>query len=796
MTSRSFIPLLILAFFLCSAAGWAQKKQNLSPTVTCHLTDDGTLIVEGSGAIPGFKDRKKSILNSKVKKGAVRRIIIGEGITEIGNYAFASNSGTTFSSPIELVLPSTLTKIGERAFSLTKVTTSFPGKIDVGENAFSSAISQPTLEIPAGSTLGFCAFEYCHIDSLIINSPCYIGGRAFSSHGYTNSTDYIKSIVFRGDQPVHLGVSCFDCQDKIRSVYISSDRCVSLNDLKRTLPSGSDISYSTPESRAKEIRQTQLASIREQGVSAYVNYSLSPWDKFLASRLSDLEASTPEEAKTIIEKKISDWQVKGEFESTAQWQKRVNEKTRSQMAKKLADDYNATLNRTVDKAKEDYARLRSELIDSYFAPKIEERKELYKNARMTLRPYDADNQTFLISSPLFGDILLHVPLADAAAFKNDWKYISGSAEFEFAPVSETEVGLSKVTFFGNYPKKYVYDGKTDAKYAMTDVNYNFTPLRLTDSDLALVSVAETAAPTSATTVTTADVIKRQTATPERHTVNAGNATSATTPPTQSADAPKKSSVIDTDIPAGSASRPNTFALIIANENYSRTSPVPYAVSDGEVLRRYFNKTLGIPDKNILFATNATLNDIRYNLKRLSDVCHAFAGDADIIVYYAGHGVPDESSRDAYLLPVDGYPDDAASGMSLNELTNTLASLPSRHATLLLDACFSGAGREGDMLAQARGVAIKARPADGKRRLVVFSASQGTETAHPYHDEGHGLFTFYLLKKLNESKGDVTLGELADYISTNVRRTSAVEGKVQTPTVSASAENSDWKSTRL
>lgn len=793
MNSKSIIP-LILAVFLCSLPVWAQKKQNLSPTVTYQLSNDGTLLIEGSGAIPGFKDRKKSILSSKVKKGAVSRIVISEGITEIGDYAFASNSGTTFTSPIELVLPSTLTKIGERAFSLTKISTTLPGKMNIGENAFSLSINTNVFEIPEGSVVSFQAFEYCTIDTLIINGGCYIGSYAFFAQSYLKA--YIKNIIFKGDNPVQFGSDCFKGQTDIRSVYIASDRIVDMADLKKILPSASDITFSTPESRAKEIRQDELAAVRTQGVSAYVNYNLSPWDKFLASRLSDLEASNPEEAKALIERKINAWQVKGEFESTAQWQKRVNEKTRAQMAKKLADEYNASLNRTVEQAKKDYARQRSELIDSYFAPQIAKSKERYKNAQMTLKPYDADNQTFLISSPLFGDILLPVPLADAATFKNDWKYISGSAEFEFAPVSETEVGLSKVTFFGNYPKKYVYDGKTKAQYAMTDVNYNFTPLQLTDRDLAQVSVAETAAPAAATTVTTADVIKRQTAAPERRTVNAGNATGATTatPPTKAAS--KKSSVIDTDIPAGTTSRPNTFALIIANEDYSRTSPVPYAVSDGDVLRKYFNKTLGIPDKNILHVTNATLNDIRYNLKRLSDVCEAFGGDADIIVYYAGHGVPDESSRDAYLLPVDGYPDDAASGLSLNELTNSLAALPASHATLLLDACFSGAGREGDMLAQARGVAIKARPADGKRRLVVFSASQGTETAHPYHDEGHGLFTFYLLKKLNETKGNVTLGELADYISTNVRRTSAVEGKVQTPTVSASAENSDWKSTKL
>jgi hypothetical protein len=32
-------------------------------------------------------------------------------------------------------------------------------------------------------------------------------------------------------------------------------------------------------------------------------------------------------------------------------------------------------------------------------------------------------------------------------------------------------------------------------------------------------------------------------------------------------------------------------------------------------------------------------------------------------------------------------------------------------------------------------------------MVVFSAAQGDETAYPNNDEKHGMFTYFLLKKL-------------------------------------------------
>lgn len=61
-----------------------------------------------------------------------------------------------------------------------------------------------------------------------------------------------------------------------------------------------------------------------------------------------------------------------------------------------------------------------------------------------------------------------------------------------------------------------------------------------------------------------------------------------------------------------------------------------------------------------------------------------------------------------------------------------------------------------------------------------------------------MFTYFLLKKLQESKGDCTLGELGDYIQTNVRQQSVVVNrKNQTPTVMPSGTMIEkWKNLKL
>jgi len=80
---------------------------------------------------------------------------------------------------------------------------------------------------------------------------------------------------------------------------------------------------------------------------------------------------------------------------------------------------------------------------------------------------------------------------------------------------------------------------------------------------------------------------------------------------------------------------------------------------------------------------------------------------------------------------------------------------------------------------------------------VFSAAQGDETALPNEEEAHGMFTFYLLKKLQDSKGNVTLQDLSQYVIREVGKKSAVTNKPQTPCLTPSPEVADsWQNWKL
>lgn len=375
--------------------------------------------------------------------------------------------------------------------------------------------------------------------------------------------------------------------------------------------------------------------------------------------------------------------------------------------------------------------------------------------KASIGAYDADNEVFLINDSRFGNMLVHVPLSEAEYFEDHFAEFSRQNRY---CVDGDDLGLAEATFsLGN--RSYRYNNQASLKFTSLDIDYSFETV---DFD----------------------------ATP---TTSKGTQSIASV----GMSAPRTADV-DLNVPEGGIRNENTFAVIIANEQYKREVPVEYAINDGTSFRDYCIKTLGIPEKNVHMATNASYLDMIDQIDWITTVAESYQGAASVIFYYAGHGIPDESSKEAYLLPVDGNGSNVNTGYRLGELYERLGHCPTRSTLVLLDSCFSGSQRDGTMMASARGVAIKAKAAQPVGRMVVLSAAQGDETAYPYREKNHGLFTYFLLKKLQETRGDVTLGELSDYLTNQVGRISIVEnGKSQTPTANAAqAMIDEWRTLKL
>lgn len=263
--------------------------------------------------------------------------------------------------------------------------------------------------------------------------------------------------------------------------------------------------------------------------------------------------------------------------------------------------------------------------------------------------------------------------------------------------------------------------------------------------------------------------------------------------------PLEVSDVNMDIPVTGKNNADCFALIVANENYnSLIATVPFALSDGEVFRDYCLKTLGIPERQIRLVKNVTLNGLTDGVDWLCGTMKSWNGKAKAIVFYAGHGVPDAETNSAYLIPTDANPTKTSQLYSLEKLYGTLNEIECQSLTFFLDACFSGTRRNGQMLVEGtRGVVIKPKTNQLKGNTVVFSAADGYQTAHPFKAQQHGLFTYYLLKSLKESKGEISYGKLFNQVKENVAKEASLDAKEQTPTVNVSTKlMNDWQNIKF
>lgn len=259
--------------------------------------------------------------------------------------------------------------------------------------------------------------------------------------------------------------------------------------------------------------------------------------------------------------------------------------------------------------------------------------------------------------------------------------------------------------------------------------------------------------------------------------------------------------IDYNIPTGKVKRENTFCIIIANENYKQkdTPNVKYAIQDGKTFQNYCFRTLGLPRDNVRLAMNASYLQTKELLRWMQQIADVYGKDANFLVYYAGHGVPDEKGN-CMLIPADVSINDVNNGFSLKELYATLGELTTNNVLLLIDACFSGNDRE-DVAAvdeMHRGIVREVKNEIVTGNVVVLTAASNTETALSYEEKAHGMFSYYIMKKLQETEGDVTIGELYNYVKKEVmRKSTVVKGKKQTPSVSFSSNLGDnWKNLKL
>ena len=147
-----------------------------------------------------------------------------------------------------------------------------------------------------------------------------------------------------------------------------------------------------------------------------------------------------------------------------------------------------------------------------------------------------------------------------------------------------------------------------------------------------------------------------------------------------------------------------------------------------------------------------------------------------------------ANNDANLLPVDSRPNTASvTGYSRNALMTQIGNL-GVNTVVILDACFTGTGKDGMPLLGGKPVFKAPKQAWIPRNVTLISATSGNQIAWMYDNKGLSLMTYYLLKGVQgeadkDSNGEVDTYELSSYLKTTVNRTAlALHEQQQHPEV--------------
>ncbi len=250
-------------------------------------------------------------------------------------------------------------------------------------------------------------------------------------------------------------------------------------------------------------------------------------------------------------------------------------------------------------------------------------------------------------------------------------------------------------------------------------------------------------------------------------------------------------------PAGKARpKPKAYAIVVGIEQYREKLPkADFADRDAKLVGEYLTKVLGYPEENVVVRVNerATGKDLEKYFDNW--LPNNIEKGGSVFVYYSGHGAPNPTTSDAYLVPYDGDPAFLdTTGYPLKRLYAALEKLPATDITVVLDSCFSGAGGRSVIAKGARPMVLSVENAvlaGGK--TVVLAASAGGQISSTFEEQGHGLLTYFFLKGLQgegdlNGDGAIDLVELYDYVKPNVQKIARKQyNNEQTPQLLAGPE---------
>jgi len=126
-----------------------------------------------------------------------------------------------------------------------------------------------------------------------------------------------------------------------------------------------------------------------------------------------------------------------------------------------------------------------------------------------------------------------------------------------------------------------------------------------------------------------------------------------------------------------------LAVMISNSEYDAWDDLKSPLNDVRLIGSVLAEKYGF---EVRFVSNETRRNI---LGSVYEAAKELTFNDHLLVYYAGHGVVDEVTDNAYWIPSQATRDFRPDWISGDELLDALKTVPARHILLVADSCYSG-----------------------------------------------------------------------------------------------------------
>lgn len=228
--------------------------------------------------------------------------------------------------------------------------------------------------------------------------------------------------------------------------------------------------------------------------------------------------------------------------------------------------------------------------------------------------------------------------------------------------------------------------------------------------------------------------------------------------------------------------PQIWAVIVGVSKYQdHKMNLNYADSDARMMYEFFKSPKGgkLDDNHIVLLTNeqATRANILKEMK--NRFSKAFDDDV-VILYIAGHGMPEPTGNEVYFLCHDAQKNNLeGTAIAQSDIQKMLAGTRAKKKIWFADACHSGGmgvseglrGGEDEQAYQVNKLLSAITVANKGTALLTASSASETSREASKWGGGHGVFTYFLVQGLQgeadqNKDGIINIRELYEYTYRN------------------------------